>query len=171
MPASRRRSIISVRNSLCSVTFNPQLDYRTECRTVCRHGKCHKHCGDTHRDRIPRTGGVVHVGTVHERRLHHDTPRYSAYNQHIHIYRTLHVSFRPKYRASAIMACPMDTSLRYGTFSWKYLRLARFRSWPALTPRPQLWAALLASTYGYQQSSYTPQRPRRECARCGACCS
>src|SRR5690554_3110243 len=54
----------------------------------------------------------------------------------------------PKYSASAIRACPIETSFKKGIRSLKYFRFSRLRSCPAFTISPALTAALAASTKG-----------------------
>ena len=45
---------------------------------------------------------------------------------------------KPKYKLSAIKACPIDTSAKLGMFSLKNLIFSRLKSWPAFNPNPNL---------------------------------
>src|SRR6185369_16421168 len=60
----------------------------------------------------------------------------------------------PSSRASAISACPIETSRTPGTARRKSVKFSRLRSWPALTSKPAAWAARAASANLRSTSSW-----------------
>ena len=48
---------------------------------------------------------------------------------------------KPKYKASEIKACPIETSNKFGILSAKYFKLSKLKSCPALIPKPYFVAS------------------------------
>ena len=53
----------------------------------------------------------------------------------------------PKYKASEIKACPIDTSANFGIFDLKNFKLSKLKSCPALISKPKSDAKLAALIY------------------------